>query len=253
MNVIPKDWQSLLTCFSSPQVEPEEELKPVYIRPEAVRYKTLMPGPPRPGTMEEWTDIENVLSRQSLRREEEEARARRESQPSVFIFDDLLGPWFTAKTLPLLTTLFQKVLSDSSFVTKSASEHWSRLRPDQRDKRVKPAVKTPSSPSYPSDLAAYGYLFGLLLSEMVPDMDEEIIERGAMIGEYRVLAGVNYPSDIAAAQVLARELAYHFAINPDFEADFIAAKKEFDRVRARYCFEPAEETIAEPLVVAEAA
>jgi acid phosphatase (class A) len=256
MSVIPKEWKSVLTFLSDESVAEEEELielKPVYIRPSAVRFKTLVVGPPCPGSMEEWADIEQVLSRQRIRREDEEIRIRRESQLSVFVFEDVLGPWFTPKNLPLLATLFQKVLDDSSFVTKAAGEHWSRLRPAERDKRVKPATATPSLPSYPAENGAYGFLFGLLLSEMVPDRDEEMIERGRMIGEYRVLAGVNYPSDLAAGQVLARELAYHFAVNPDFEVDFIRAKKEFDRVRARYCFEPAEETVAETLVVAEAA
>lgn len=67
--------------------------------------------------------------------------------------------------------------------------------------------------SYPSTKAMLGWGLALVLSEVIPDFNEELLKRGYDYGQSRIIAGFNYPSDVMAgrlqaAAVLARLHGY---------------------------------------------
>lgn len=57
--------------------------------------------------------------------------------------------------------------------------------------------------SYPSTKAMLGWGMALVLSELAPEYNEELLKRGYDYGYSRVIAGYNYPSDVMAGRIQA--------------------------------------------------
>ena len=57
--------------------------------------------------------------------------------------------------------------------------------------------------SYPSTKAMLGWGLALVLCEVAPDYNEELLKRGYDYGQSRVIAGYNYPSDVMAGRIHA--------------------------------------------------
>ena len=135
----------------------------------SVDIKTLLPDPPAAGSPENDKEVQAVLQKQKTRTPIDVARAESEVKLNVFIFTKTIGPWFTAESLPLTTTLFQNINEDAHTVTDPAKKIWNRPRPPLQDKAIKPAIDLEDNPSYPSGHAIRGYLMALVLADMDPD------------------------------------------------------------------------------------
>ena len=61
-----------------------------------------------------------------------------------------------------------------------------------------------TSAAYPSGHATHGMVYAMILAEIAPEQRPALLQRGREIGWNRVIAGVHYPSDIAAGRVLGR-------------------------------------------------
>ena len=168
-----------------------------------------------------------------MRKPEELARIKREVNLNVYLFDDVLGPWFTAKNLPVTAALFERVDATEHPVIVSAKKYWNRPRPPLQDKRVHPAIDLPTNASYPSGHSTVGNLDALILTELAPDLKVQLLARGRQIGYDRVSAGVHFPSDVAAGETLAHDLFARLSANPAFQADLVQAKAEVAAVRAK--------------------
>src|SRR5258708_27511650 len=79
---------------------------PRYIDPATVDWKALLPAPPANGSPETQKEIDLILEKQATRPKEAVARAKSEAHPDISFFNVVLGPWFTAKDVPLTTSLF---------------------------------------------------------------------------------------------------------------------------------------------------
>ena len=69
-------------------------------------------------------------------------------------------------------------------------------------------------------------LWATLLSEMFPEHKEELIKLGKQYGDDRVIAGMHYPSDIAAGQKLGEAIAKKMVGNYEFKVALEKAKQE---------------------------
>ena len=67
-------------------------------------------------------------------------------------------------------------------------------------------TETHNTPAYPSGHTAYGHLVALILSEKYPEYSENFQTFSDQTGEARVLQGVHYPSDNAAAVKLTNSI-----------------------------------------------
>ncbi|HET9555477.1 MAG TPA: phosphatase PAP2 family protein, partial [Anaeromyxobacteraceae bacterium] len=99
-----------------------------------------------------------------------------------------------------------------------------RPRPYEASAQVAPIVERERSASFPSGHATRGALFAALLAELAPGGRAALLRRGAEIGEDRVIAGVHYPSDVAAGQRLGEALARALLAEPAFRAALEAAR-----------------------------
>jgi len=204
-----------------------------YFDPATIDFKALLPDPPANGSPTTLKEIDLILQKQAARTPEEVARIKREVHLNVYLFDTVLGPWFTEKNLPATASLFKKANDTVGTVIDSAKKYWNRPRPFLQDSRVHPPIGLPGNASYPSGHSTVANLDALILAELAPDLRDALLARGEQIGDDRVIAGVHFPSDVDAGHTLVHDLFDKLMDSPAFQADLAKAKAEMAAVRAK--------------------
>jgi acid phosphatase (class A) len=199
---------------------------PKYIHPQDVDSASIMPGPPADDSAEHKAEIETVFQWQNKRTTEDVQRCKKEATADVFVFADVLGDWFNARSLPITGELMNQAHTDASACSQEIKKKYNRQRPFTVDDRIKPCVFEEASASYPSGHALRGILWASLLSEMFPEHRDALMARGRQFGDDRVIAGVHWPSDVEAGQKLGAEIARKLLDNPDFKNDLQHAREE---------------------------
>jgi acid phosphatase (class A) len=187
----------------------------------------LLGPPPRPESPEAAADLAVVLWEQRTRTAAEVARAASEVALSLEDFAAALGPGFDPGRHPRTEALLARAAAAARPCVGAAKRTAARPRPFEADGRVAPAVERERSASYPSGHATRGALFAAVLAELDPARRSALERRGAEIGEDRVIAGVHYPSDVAAGQRLGEALARRLLADPGFRAALEAARAEW--------------------------
>ena len=72
-----------------------------------------------------------------------------------------------------------------------------------------------------------GWGIALVLAEINPERQDEILKRGFEYGESRVIVGFHYQSDVDAARLLTSTLVNRLHDNGDFMKQLQKAKEEF--------------------------
>ncbi|HET6319370.1 MAG TPA: phosphatase PAP2 family protein, partial [Chloroflexota bacterium] len=103
--------------------------------------------------------------------------------------------------------LLHVALSDSMVATWDAKYTYQRPRPSELDQSMVPLVSIPASPSYPSEHAAAAAAASAVLTYLFPDDAQLFADKAEEASRSRVMAGVQYPSDIVAGQELGRGIA----------------------------------------------
>lgn len=83
--------------------------------------------------------------------------------------------------------------------------------------------------SYPSGHTTMGWAIALVLAEINPERQDEILKRGFEYGESRVILGFHFQSDVDAARTLTSLLINRLNVNEDFKQQFKKAKAEFQQ------------------------
>lgn len=198
----------------------------VYLRPDDVDFRKLLPGPPADDSDAHRAEVDRMLSLQADRTPAQEKRCKSQEQVTVFAFAEVLGPWFTKDNVPLTADLMADVYEQTRQVSGAAKQVWKRTRPPLADPRIHPCVALEKTFSYPSGHATRGIVWATLLSEIFPEQREKLMALGREIGDNRFLAGMHYPTDVAAGQTLGDEIAHRLLANPQFRQRLQAAKKE---------------------------
>jgi hypothetical protein len=82
-----------------------------------------------------------------------------------------------------------------------------RRRPSEVDSNLITALPNPRSPSYPAEHAVAAGAAEAVLSYLFPDRASYFADKGEKATRSRLLAGVQYPSDISAGLELGRQVA----------------------------------------------
>ena len=204
-----------------------------FTSPTAVDAIALLPPPPVAGSLQAVAEMDVVLRAQKSRSESDAARAKSENKLTPAAFQSVLGPDFTAEKYPIVYSLLEDAERDSKVYTSKAKDYFGRPRPKDAESRVQPAVKADNDRAYPSGHATRGTLWALILSEIAPKEKNSLIARGQEVGWDRVLAGVHYPSDVYAGEVLGQALAQSMLKNTGFRERLAKAKSEFTTQRSK--------------------
>jgi membrane-associated phospholipid phosphatase len=84
---------------------------------------------------------------------------------------------------------------------------YNRPRPSRLDKDFTTVIPNPRSPSYPSEHAVAAGAASAVLAYLFPSDAQSILAQADAAGRSRLLAGVQYPSDVQAGLDLGREVA----------------------------------------------
>jgi membrane-associated phospholipid phosphatase len=113
-------------------------------------------------------------------------------------------------TLPLAArhlALLHAAIDDAVWVADSNKRKHRRPRPTEVDASLTGALPTPSSPSYPSDFAAAAAVASEVLGYLLPSRGEAFAARAADAMRSRLVAGLEYPSDVAAGREIGLKIA----------------------------------------------
>ncbi|MDR1191940.1 MAG: phosphatase PAP2 family protein [Verrucomicrobiales bacterium] len=203
-----------------------------YLNPAKFHIERVLAPPPADDSLVTEAELAALLELQRLRSATEVLRARAGAALTPDAFTDAVGPWYQPDRLPLTMTLLQRVKDDCYKSVPGQKKQWPRARPYHLDPRLAPCVDLPGNASYPSGHAELGALWGAVLASVAPAGERaRLLARGWEIGDDRLLAGVHYPSDVAAGRLVARELFRLMQASPKFRRDRAAARKEIENIQ----------------------
>jgi len=128
---------------------------------------------------------------------------------------------------PRTRALLAHVEQDASLAVFHAKRQFQRARPHQLEPRLHPCIAVPGHPAYPSGHALQGYLVARVLSLILPEAREALMNAGVLIGREREIAGLHYPSDSTASRALGQALFAGLQTNAAFLAEVEAARAEW--------------------------
>ncbi len=200
----------------------------VFVPPSAIHAADMLPAAPKDGSAVQKADLAELHRIQAHRTAAAVARAQADAATrNVFLFATIFGPRFNAKALPLTAALSADVEAAEKADIEPVKYVFVRLRPFQFDKTLHPVCPASKKPdSYPSGHAMSGYLEALTLASILPEKKDAIFARADDYAQNRLVCGVHYPSDVAAARLLAYALFALLADDPRFAAARFAAQSE---------------------------
>lgn len=196
--------------------------------PPASYFIKRIPQPPAEGSAMDRSDLDYVLAVQACATPKQIEHARVTDSLNPFtIFNTLLGPGFTKSNYPLTNALLEKLTDTGEKIKDELKAHYARKRPVDAHVQngVVSYVPRHSGFSYPSGHSLRGWLWALFLSDLDPQKKNQLISCGGRVGEDRVVAGVHYQTDIMASRALGRLIFDQLKSDPQFVAEFEAAKK----------------------------
>jgi membrane-associated phospholipid phosphatase len=103
--------------------------------------------------------------------------------------------------------LLHAALADAMVAAWDSKQAHGRLRPATVDPALRAVVATPATPSYPDEHAVAGAVAAAMLGAMFPRRAAEFAQLAEEAGRSRLLAGVSFPSDVAAGAALGGQIA----------------------------------------------
>jgi acid phosphatase (class A) len=202
-----------------------------YLTPASVNLYRLLPPPPEAGSAQERAELDELLRLQATRTPATTQRAAADATVSIFRFADALGnpPRFNRQQVPLTAQLFERIARDEGLFMNTAKDAFGRRRPFLTERRLAPVVDKPPSASYPSGHTTWAVACAIVLADMVPERRAAIFARADEYAHNREVAGVHYPSDVAAGHLAGTALAAELFHSPGFIADEATAAAELRR------------------------
>lgn len=139
------------------------------------------------------------------------------------------------KLTPVLYRLMGKAMIDVGLSTYKAKDHYRRVRPfvmhgdatcSPQDEAV---LRTDGS--YPSGHSALGWGWALILSELIPERADAILQRGRDFGDSRLVCNVHWASDVDAGRLMASATVARLHGAAEFRSDLASARAELAKVR----------------------
>lgn len=197
-------------------------------------YK-LLPAPPEGGTILFLYDKERYdwgkLQRDTPRGDQAVADARVEGNGVPEAFSEAFGIEISPETTPEILKLVINMREDAGdLATRSAKNYYMRKRPfaffNEMTCDPEQQEELSTNGSYPSGHTAIGWATALVLAEINPGRQDDILKRGYEMGQSRVICGYHFQSDVDAARLVASGVVARLHANDEFNDQLAKAKKE---------------------------
>lgn len=119
--------------------------------------------------------------------------------------------------------------------TREAKNYYNRQRPfsfyEEDTCNPEQQQELSTNGSYPSGHTSIGWATALVLSEINPERQNEILKRGYEMGQSRVICGYHYQSDVDAGRITGSVIVARLHADPAFQAQLKKAKDEFRKLK----------------------
>ena len=147
------------------------------------------------------------------------------------IFGTAMGRKLSQEGTPAIAELIKTVSKESHASSKALKKVYFRKRPFVQlgEKTPVPAweKKAWTSSSYASGHANLGWCLALVLAEVAPEWQDEILRIGYNYGYDRVIIGYHWASDVEAGRLLACGVVARLHADPDFRKLIEKAQAEY--------------------------
>lgn len=204
--------------------------------PNAVNY---LPAPPDTASMLFYSDYAQYQWGKSVRNTPRGEQARIDAEMScddvLRGFSKVFGITLSEATTPEIYRLCNLTESDLCNGTSKAKKHYMRKRPFVQFKEgtLVPEEEEShiNSGSYPSSHSATGWGMALVLVELCPELQDQILKCGYEFGQSRVIAGYHYQSDVDAARLAAAAVVARLHADAAFCKQMEKARKELATIK----------------------
>jgi hypothetical protein len=174
--------------------------------------KIPLPEPPGPNRTKE--ELEELLDLQTRPEREDRRREIISEQTSICPYFDRL---LMFSTHPGNYVLMEAMFQLGTIVACHYKKRFMRPRPSQLEPRLRPLINVPAHASYPSGHALQYFLVAKALTSVVHnhDIGSELFLIANRVATNREFAGVHYPTDTHAGELLAH------AIFPQVQSTYI--------------------------------
>ncbi len=213
---------------------------------EVANSVRLLPPPPKEGSARFEYDREMYEYGKTVRASERGktavADANTSSKGISAVFSEAFGMEISCQHTPEIYELINHMREDAGdLATRHAKQHYQRIRPFdffQEDTSLPQSQKAYSANgSYPSGHTAIGWAVALVLAEINPARQEEILLRGLEMGQSRVISGFHYQSDVDAARIVAAGVVARLHADKKFSRQLKKAKREFRRLSRQVSYQ----------------
>ncbi|MBR1946381.1 MAG: phosphatase PAP2 family protein [Alphaproteobacteria bacterium] len=207
-----------------------------YLTPEEIpTVAKFMPLPPKPTDPAFENDQRRYEWGKKMRKTERGKLAVEDADWTfeylAKIFSEPFGMTISKENTPEIWALLERLDLTSEECSHKAKKRIMRTRPFVQFKERTPVPKDEKvlrkNSSYPSGHTTKGWTFALILAEINPERQDEILTRGFEYGESRVIVGFHYQSDVDAARVIAPTMIARLHADEEFAQQLKKAKKEF--------------------------
>lgn len=196
-----------VSAYSTP-VEPSAGAWKTWVIASGAQIQTTAP----PGAKATKEEVEELLSLQSQRSRSalDTVRYWDSGSPS-YRWNEIALKVATDSSASVVTERMMALVNVAIYDAMVAAWHskfkYKRKRPTQVETKLAPVVAVPQSPSYPSEHAVAAGAASAVLSYLFPDKARFLAERAEECGRSRLIAGVQFRSDVDAGLRLGREVA----------------------------------------------
>lgn len=194
----------------------------------------LLAPPPIPGSAAQALDEEISMENSALEATARWTQASKDADlhfpEAASIFSCSLGVEISEERTPRLYTLLRRSLTDAGLASYKAKNHYQRSRPFMSNGQ---AICTPDDESalrtdgsYPSGHTSVGWAWALILSEIAPNQQDQILQRGMEYGKSRNICNVHWHSDVQAGRLIGAATVSQLHTSAVFRADLRAAAEE---------------------------
>lgn len=206
--------------FSSPEM------------PNALRY---LPGPPARSDMRFAYDSAQYEWGKRMRPTARGEKARRDAEFSIERMAAIFSPVMGIEISPANTPQLWKLLTDATATTGKACDSakivYMRPRPymvyNEPTLVPEDEEELRHNGSYPSGHTTLGWSTALILCEINPAKQDEILREGFEYGQSRVIAGFHWQSDVDAARVVTSAAFARLHTSQAYLRQLKKAQKEF--------------------------
>lgn len=209
----------------------------------------LLPPPPEGGSILFLYDKERYdwgkLQRNTPRGDQAASDANVEANGVPEAFSEAFGIEINEQNTPEILKLVIGMREDAGdLATRDAKNHYMRTRPfaffEEQTCNPKQQAELSTNGSYPSGHTAIGWATALVLAELNPDRQNEILKRGYDMGESRVICGYHFQSDVDAARLVASGVVARLHADEGFMKQLEKAKKEMADLKKKGKVKPSE-------------